>query len=62
MWLVIVACLWGGTNPFIKWGSRGIEKVKSPTAVGQFFAELWFLTTNWKVQKVFDLLRSVMGF
>ena len=47
--LVIVAGLWGATNPFIKRGSKGIEKVKSSSAVGQFFAELWFLATNWKV-------------
>ena len=49
MSLVIVAGLWGATNPFIKRGSKGIEKVKSSSAVGQFFAELWFLATNWKV-------------
>ena len=50
VWLVVVAGLWGATNPFIKRGSRGIEKLKSPTALGQFLAELWFLATNWKVK------------
>ena len=49
LWLCIVAILWGVTNPFIKKGGKGIEEIKRDGAVMQFFAELRFLVSNWKV-------------
>ena len=44
--LVLVALLWGGTNPFIKKGAKGLENVKSSSKFGQFFKELAFLLTS----------------
>lgn len=47
-WFVVVAALWGATNPFIKQGSKGIEKIKTESKFLQFIAELNFLFLNWK--------------
>ncbi|XP_044735129.1 transmembrane protein 234 homolog [Chrysoperla carnea] len=46
--LVLVAVLWGCTNPFIKSGTVGIEKIKGKTKFSQILLELKFLFTNWK--------------
>lgn len=48
-WLCVVAALWGITNPFIKQAGKGIETIKKKNYISQFFAELKFLFTNWKV-------------
>ena len=48
-WLCLVALLWGFTNPFIKKSGAGIENIETRNYVTQFFAELKFLFTNWKV-------------
>lgn len=48
-WFIVVAAMWGATNPFIKKGSSGIENVKEDGKVWQFLMELKFLITNWKV-------------
>ena len=50
-WLLLVAALWGGTNPFIKRGSRGVENIKEDSAVVQFVREFQFLFFNIKVFK-----------
>ncbi|XP_061192024.1 transmembrane protein 234 homolog [Saccostrea echinata] len=47
-WLIVVAAMWGATNPFIKHGSSGIENVKENGKVRQFLMELKFLIFNWK--------------
>ncbi|XP_064607194.1 transmembrane protein 234 homolog [Liolophura sinensis] len=46
--LTVVAFLWGATNPLIKLGSQGIEKIKENNAVKQFLCEFKFLLLNWK--------------
>ncbi|XP_019403366.1 PREDICTED: transmembrane protein 234 [Crocodylus porosus] len=46
--LVLVAVLWGGTNPFLKTGTEGLEKVKRETRLLQLFAEMRFLFLNYK--------------
>ncbi|KAG7204562.1 hypothetical protein KM043_004985 [Ampulex compressa] len=46
--LIVVAVLWGATNPFLKKGAKGLENVKATTAYGQFFKETAFLVTNLK--------------
>lgn len=56
--LIVVAGLWGATNPFIKSGSKGIESIKASTPVRQFVAELLFLMTNWKYLVPFLLNQS----
>jgi len=48
VWLVIVAALWGGTNPFLKSAGRGITAVKQNNFVLQFLAELFYLPLNWR--------------
>ena len=51
-WLLLVAAMWGGTNPFIKRGSRGVETVKSESggAVTQFVEEFKYLFFNLNVR------------
>lgn len=47
-WLVTVALLWGATNPFLKRGSAGIERIRQPTRLKQTLAEVQFLALNWR--------------
>ncbi|XP_059169915.1 transmembrane protein 234 homolog [Physella acuta] len=47
-WLLIVATLWGATNPLIKRHSKGVEDIKRTGRVSQFVAEIAFLFLNWK--------------
>jgi len=49
IWLIIVAALWGFTNPFLKKGGKGIERVKAESLWLQVLYELLFLISNWKV-------------
>ena len=49
-WLCIVSLLWGSTNPLIRQGSKGIEDIHRPSRIGQFFAEVLFLVSNWRVR------------
>ncbi|KAI9469215.1 hypothetical protein BX667DRAFT_473305 [Coemansia mojavensis] len=48
MGFILTAICWGLTNPFIKRGSEGIEKIKKDTWLAQTLAEAWFLFTSWK--------------
>lgn len=57
-WLCIVSLLWGSTNPLIRKGSRGIEDIHRPSRIGQFFAEVLFLLSNWKYLIPFLLNQS----
>ncbi|KAM4625863.1 transmembrane protein 234 [Polymixia lowei] len=44
--LLLVALLWGCTNPFLKRGTEGIENVKRKNKVLQLVAEVKFLFLN----------------
>ncbi|XP_072313756.1 transmembrane protein 234 [Eucyclogobius newberryi] len=44
--LVLVSVLWGCTNPLLKRGTRGIERVARPSRVAQLLAEFKFLLLN----------------
>ncbi|KAL3284467.1 hypothetical protein HHI36_018628 [Cryptolaemus montrouzieri] len=44
--LIIVAMLWGGTNPLLKKGSNKIVEIKSKSRIKQFFLEIKYLFTN----------------
>lgn len=55
LWLCTVALLWGFTNPFIKQGGAGIERISTGNRVTQFLAELKFLFTNWKYLLPFSI-------
>lgn len=48
IYLVIVAILWGATNPLMKKGARGVEDVKASSLMKQFVKEIAFLVTNVK--------------
>ncbi|XP_071794541.1 transmembrane protein 234-like [Asterias amurensis] len=48
VWLIVVALLWGSTNPLMRKGGKGIEDVKRKSKLAQFFAEVKFLLLNWK--------------
>lgn len=41
--LLLVAILWGGTNPFLKKGTEGIEGVQRDNKLLQFLNEVKFL-------------------
>ena len=51
VWLTLVALLWGSTNPLMKKGGQGIERIERDTKITQFLAELKFLVLNWKVMQ-----------
>ncbi|XP_038073982.1 transmembrane protein 234-like [Patiria miniata] len=46
--LIAVALLWGATNPLMKKGGEGIQRVHRGNRIAQFGAELKFLVFNWK--------------
>ncbi|XP_036149696.1 transmembrane protein 234 homolog isoform X2 [Monomorium pharaonis] len=46
IYLCLVAFLWGVTNPFLKKGAQGLEKIKATSVYGQFIKEQAFLITN----------------
>ncbi|XP_032900716.1 transmembrane protein 234 [Amblyraja radiata] len=56
--LVLVSLLWGATNPFLKKGTEGIEKVQSGNWVTQLLAEMRFLVLNYKYLIPFLLNQS----
>ena len=64
IYVVLCALLWGGTNPFIKRGTAGIEKIQCDGPVRQFFAELRFLLVRpqYLVPQVLNLCGSVAFF
>lgn len=54
-WFLLVAIIWGATNPFLKKGGSGIENVKKQNFMLQFIAELKFLVFNWQYAVPFIL-------
>lgn len=50
MTLFAVALIWGITNPFMKSGVQGLEKVKKSSLMKQLVAELWHLVKSWRVR------------
>ncbi|KAK6304151.1 transmembrane protein 234 [Coregonus clupeaformis] len=56
--LLLVAVLWGCTNPFLKRGTEGIEHVKKENKFHQFLAEVKFLFLNIKYLIPFLLNQS----
>ncbi|CAG7838504.1 unnamed protein product [Allacma fusca] len=53
--LVVVAIIWGITNPMMKKGSEGIENCTSSSAFRSFLMELKFLFLNWKYLMAYGL-------
>lgn len=60
--LLLVAILWGGTNPFLKKGTEGIEQVQRGNKLLQFMAEVKFLFLNLKVCFIFLFLHVQEAF
>ncbi|XP_066495015.1 transmembrane protein 234 [Tiliqua scincoides] len=56
--LILVAVLWGGTNPFLKRGTEGLEQVKREKRTLQLLAEMKFLCLNYKYMVPFLLNQS----
>ncbi|XP_043938473.1 transmembrane protein 234 isoform X2 [Protopterus annectens] len=56
--LLLVAALWGITNPFLKKGTEGIEKIEKRNRVVQLFYEIKFLFLNYKCLIPFLLNQS----
>ncbi|XP_069676583.1 transmembrane protein 234 homolog [Periplaneta americana] len=46
--LIAVGVLWGATNPFIRKGSAGVEKVKASHSSLQLFYEVKYLVYRWQ--------------
>ena len=46
--LLLVALLWGLTNPLMKAGSRGVENAKLGSRYWGWFAEVLFLACQWR--------------
>lgn len=56
--LLLVAVLWGCTNPFLKRGSEGIEHISKTNKLSQILAEVKFLFLNLKYLIPFLLNQS----
>ncbi|CAJ1073458.1 transmembrane protein 234 [Xyrichtys novacula] len=56
--LMLVSALWGCTNPLLKRGTEGIEKVTKTSRVSQLLAEIKFLFLNLKYLVPFLLNQS----
>lgn len=56
--LLLVAVLWGCTNPFLKKGTEGIENVSQTSRASQLLAEVKFLFLNLKYLIPFLLNQS----
>ena len=57
-WLTAVAFLWGATNPLMKKGSAGIEKISSSNKLLQLIKEVKFLALRWQYSLPFLLNQS----
>lgn len=45
---ILVGLLWGATNPLIKRGSVGLEKISATNKYKKFALEIKFLVTRWQ--------------
>ncbi|KAK0153381.1 Transmembrane protein 234 [Merluccius polli] len=57
--LLLVAALWGCTNPFLKRGTVGLEAVRGTSTVSQVLAEVRFLLLN--LQYLVPFLLNQLG-
>lgn len=49
-WFVVVAMLWGATNPFIKRGSAGVESITGSNRFTVAIKSALYLLTRWQVR------------
>uniref|UniRef100_A0AAG5DMG7 EamA domain-containing protein n=1 Tax=Anopheles atroparvus TaxID=41427 RepID=A0AAG5DMG7_ANOAO len=57
--ILLVAIMWGATNPFIKRGSVGYNELKANSRFGQIWLEIKFLISRW--QYVLPLVLNQLG-
>ncbi|XP_053668011.1 transmembrane protein 234 homolog [Anopheles marshallii] len=57
--ILLVAFMWGSTNPFIKRGSIGYNELKANSKLGQLWLEIRFLISRW--QYLLPLLVNQLG-
>ena len=48
LWFAVVAVVWGSTNPLLKRGSVGGERIDHQNRAVRLLAELRFLALNWR--------------
>ena len=58
LWFIAVALVWGSTNPLLRRGSQGIEKIQKSNRLLQLLAELEFLAFNWRYAVPFLINQS----
>ena len=58
LFMVLAAAFWGCTNPLLKQGGSGVERVTASSLLGQIAAELRYTLLNWKVVLPFLLNQS----
>lgn len=46
--LILVGILWGVTNPFIRRGTTGVDKVPTISGLPKILTEIKFLITRWQ--------------
>ena len=44
--MIAVSMVWGCSNPFLKRGSEGVQRVRGSGLLHQILLELWFLATH----------------
>lgn len=54
-WCFLVAVVWGVTNPLMKIGTSGIERVQGTNWISKVLLELKYLALNWKYSVPFVL-------
>ncbi|XP_050081026.1 transmembrane protein 234 homolog [Anopheles maculipalpis] len=57
--ILLVALMWGATNPFLKRGSIGYNELKANSKLGQLWLEVRFLISRW--QYLLPLLINQLG-
>ncbi|XP_049546311.1 transmembrane protein 234 homolog [Anopheles darlingi] len=57
--ILLVAVMWGATNPFIKKGSIGYNDLQANSKLGQLWLEIRFLITRW--QYILPLIINQLG-
>ncbi|KAK3927808.1 Transmembrane protein 234-like protein [Frankliniella fusca] len=58
LWLTLVGCLWGGTNPFLRKGTVGMKVVEGSNMLVRLWNEVYSLLKNWKYMVPFLLNQS----
>jgi len=65
VYMIIIAIIWGFTNPMMKQSAKGIEKCSrdggsggTTSWISNFLLEIKFLITNWKVKFISNITHT----